>query len=367
MEKGVKRIFTIKAILLATFLGGPLAAALLISNNFKAFGNKLAARNALLWGITATFIIFAVIFMLPEQVFQKTSSFLISTAYTLIVWFFVNQYQEQKIKEFLSEGGAKASNWKTFGYGLLGGVVTVLFLFLFVFIFPEKEFERSVSVKDNVKLYHNEGIEDEISQLIATTIKQTGFIQDVEDADLILDAKDDYYNLKLLIVDTSIFTDRAFIHAVKGFERELNLNLNLNKNIKVGFVDINLSKDYKLADLEVGEQYQTGPMRDLKAYQVNDFHTIMHNPSMPIEDVKKVEVTLKRLGVYFPVNKRIDIIFLNTGANYTIKFFVPKDDWDKEGLIDRLKGTVSDIKNNGIERPINLVLVDNQTFEEKQI
>ena len=105
----------------------------------------------------------------------------------------------------------------------------------------------------------------------------------------------------------------------------------------------------------------------MQPYQINDLHTIFYNSSMPIEDVKKVENAVKRLKAYFPINKRIDIVFLNTEPDYTIKFFVVKDLWGKDGVIKRLKSTVDYIENNGVDKNINLVLIDNQTFEEKHI
>ena len=36
-------------------------------------------------------------------------------------------------------------------------------------------------------------------------------------------------------------------------------------------------------------------------------------------------------------------------------------------ILDRLKSTIEYIKNSGIEKPINLILIDNQTYKEIQI
>jgi len=104
-----------------------------------------------------------------------------------------------------------------------------------------------------------------------------------------------------------------------------------------------------------------------QVYRINDFQTIFYNLNMPIEDVKKVEDAVKQLKVYFPVHQRLDIIFLNNNNNYSLKLFVSKNLWQEPAIIERLKWTVDYIKKYGIEKPINLVLIDNQTFEEKQV
>ena len=57
MENKDLKIFTNKAISIATFFGGPLAAGLLISKNFKVFGNENAARNSIFIGIISTILL----------------------------------------------------------------------------------------------------------------------------------------------------------------------------------------------------------------------------------------------------------------------------------------------------------------------
>lgn len=44
-----------------------------------------------------------------------------------------------------------------------------------------------------------------------------------------------------------------------------------------------------------------------------------------------------------------------------------KDLWQNTGVTNRLKSTVDHIQGNGIDKKIDLVLIDNQTFEEIQL
>jgi hypothetical protein len=140
----------------------------------------------------------------------------------------------------------------------------------------------------------------------------------------------------------------------------------LDKRIEIGFTDINLLNSFELKEINISNPVVYEPLLYLQQYQINDFHTIYYNSNMPVVEVKKVEDAVKRLKAYFPINQRIDIVFLNNGNDYTIKFFVVKNLWQNPAITDRLKSTVDYIKNNGIDKNINLILIDNQTFEEKK-
>lgn len=367
MENNSLKIFTNKAISVATFFGGPIAAGFLISKNYKVFGNENAARNSVFIGLLSTILLFAGIFMIPEHIIDKIPQALMPGIYTLIIAGLVEKLQGQKIKEFLAENGQKASNWQAAGYGFLGFLIISVFLLVMIFAVPTEGYEKSVTVDKNIKLHYSKDIEVLKSQQIATLIKQSGFLEGVEGADLFLNTETNFYRLKFVLPDTSILSDTMLHLDFNGFENYLNYNLNLDKKIEIGFTDINLTKSFELKEIAFDNQQIYEPILYLQPYQINDFHTIFYNSSMPVNDVKKVEDAVKRLKTYFPQNQHIDIVFLNSEPGYTIKFFVTKDLWQDKDVMDRLRNTVDYIKNSGIDKNINLVLIDNQTFEEKQI
>lgn len=198
-------------------------------------------------------------------------------------------------------------------------------------------------------------------------IKQSGFMEGSEEADLFLSDETENYRLKFVLVDTSAISDTLLIADFNGFENYLNYNLNFDKRIEIGFTDINLIDNFDLKETKNSYPEIYEPLLYLQPYQINDFHTIFYNYNMPMEDIKKVENSVKRLTAYFPTNQGIDIVFLNSYNDYTIKFFVEKSLWQNPAITHRLKSTVDYIKNNGVDKNINLVLIDNQTFEEIQI
>ena len=197
-------------------------------------------------------------------------------------------------------------------------------------------------------------------------VKQSGFIEGSEGADLFLDEDLMNYRLKF-VVDTSNLSDPLVIYEFNELKKYINDNLNFDKPIEILFTDICLVDEFELPENDNSNLQVYEPLIDLQTYQINDFHIIYYNLIMPIEDVRIVGEAIKRLKGYFPVHQRIDIVFLNNDHNYSIKFFVSKNFWQEPAIIDMLKSTVDYIKNSGIEKQINLVLIDNQTNEETQI
>lgn len=366
MENYSQKIFTTKAISVATFFGGPLAAGFLISKNYKVFGNENASRNSIFIGIISTLIVFGGILFIPENIIDKIPQPLIPAIYTAIIAGLVEKLQGQKIKDFLSDNGQKASNWQTAGYGFIGLLIIAAFFLILIYAMRAEGYEKSIIINKKVNLHYSKEIDKLKTQQIASLIKQSGFMEGSEGADLFFSDENKNYRLKFILPDTSLLSDTLFISEFNKLENHLNYNLNFDKRIEICFTDINLLKNFELINTHHANSLQYEPLLYLQRYQINDFHTIFYNTNMPILDVKKVEDTVKRLKAYFPVNQRIDIIFLNNDNDYTIKFFVEKNLWQNPAIIERLKSTIEYIKNNGIDQSVKLVLIDNQTFEENE-
>lgn len=367
MEDNAPRIFTNKAISFATFLGGPIAAGFLISKNFKEFGNHSAARNSIFIGIISTIILFAGIFMIPETVVDKIPQFLIPAIYTGVIALLVEKLQGNKIRDFLSSGGKKASNWQTTKYGIIGLVAILMFLAIVIFSVPTKGYEKSILVIKNVKLHYPKEMNRATPQRLAKIIRESQFMEESQGADLYFSNTGTIYKLKFILNNISWLSDTALMQNFDEYEKYLNYNLKLDKRIVIGFTDPTLQENYSLPATNTSrfETYQS--LLNLRSYQASSFHTIYYSANMPIEDVKKVEDAVTRLKTYFPANQRIDIVFLNNGNDYTIKFFSAKQLWESSDFVNKMNSILEYIEDCGINKKIKLVLVDNKTHQEKQI
>ena len=126
-----------RAILLATYLGGPLAAGILIQRNFNNFGKKAAGKNALFLAIVFTVLLFVVLFSLPEHILDKIPNILIPAVYTAITALIVERLHGKLLKEHKEKNGRFYSIWKAVGIGVICVIIYITGVLAYVFIVPE--------------------------------------------------------------------------------------------------------------------------------------------------------------------------------------------------------------------------------------
>lgn len=117
-----RKIYSIKAIWLGTFLGGPLSAGYLIAENFKTLGQRNKVGLTWMIAIAVTAMIFGAIFLIPE--IEKIPQQLIPLTYSGIAYAVAAQSQGKRIKRFISESGSLFSMWRAVGISLLWCVIT---------------------------------------------------------------------------------------------------------------------------------------------------------------------------------------------------------------------------------------------------
>lgn len=131
------KLYTAGWIGFATYFGGPLAGAYLMSKNFDYLGKKDQAGTALKIGIIATLLLFGALPFIPQNIMDRVPNYLIPIAYTSIMYGFINKYQEKDIQEHLKNNGAKQSGWKVFGIALLALLISMLYFFGLIMLLPE--------------------------------------------------------------------------------------------------------------------------------------------------------------------------------------------------------------------------------------
>ena len=105
--------------MIATYLGGPLATGILVKKNFESLGQRRNARISMAIGIVATILLLAVIFAIPEHIIVKIPYAAIPLAYTAAIYFIVDKYQGDVLKNHKEVGGEFYSGWKAAGIGAI--------------------------------------------------------------------------------------------------------------------------------------------------------------------------------------------------------------------------------------------------------
>jgi hypothetical protein len=120
-----KKLFSLGQILLATFLGAPLAGSLLVAYNYRVLQKASASWQSIVYGIASTVIIFILAFVLPEK-FPNSA---LPVVYCVAMRQLVSYLQGGPIAAHYSSGGSKGS-WAiaiVVGVGCLAALVAIVF------------------------------------------------------------------------------------------------------------------------------------------------------------------------------------------------------------------------------------------------
>lgn len=142
--KGLK-FFSQRAIGIATFLGGPLAAGYLVRENYLALNKSDEAQKAFLYGLLATVAVFGFIFMMPESIMEKVPNQIIPIIYTAIIYYIVDYTQGDILKLHKELGNEFYSGWKAARVGFVSLLLLFTVIFGYVFLF---ENDKNLEVYD---------------------------------------------------------------------------------------------------------------------------------------------------------------------------------------------------------------------------
>lgn len=154
-----KKLFTQRAIAIATYFGGPLAAGYLVKKNYEAHDQSEKGKKAFIIGIISTILIFAGIFSIPEHIIDKIPNALIPVIYTGIIYLIVEKIQGQRIKEHKKSGGEFYSAWKATGIGAIFMVILLAMIAGTAFIagdLSKPDFDSTTYDNEVAKFVQNE-------------------------------------------------------------------------------------------------------------------------------------------------------------------------------------------------------------------
>lgn len=154
IKKDIK-LYSAKAISVATFLGGPLVAGYLIGENFKAIDKPTEGRNSLVIGIVATIILFGGLFMIPENIIDKIPQQIIPLLYTGIIWGMVEWKQGDILKAHKENNNSFFSGWRAAGIGLISLLILGIGIFAYVFVSTDHEIYEKYDT-ELAQFYENE-------------------------------------------------------------------------------------------------------------------------------------------------------------------------------------------------------------------
>lgn len=154
-----KKVFSQKAISIATYIGGPVAAGYLLQKNYQTFNEPEKGKKAFFIGAVSTIFIFVGIFLLPEQIVDMIPNVLIPAIYTGIVYWIVEKEQGGLLTAHKETEGKFHSGWKAAGIGGIFMMILIVFIVGFAFIagdFSKPDFDPKTYDNGIVNFLENE-------------------------------------------------------------------------------------------------------------------------------------------------------------------------------------------------------------------
>lgn len=129
-----KKLYSINAIGIGTFLGGPLAGGVMTRRNLLNLGRASQANQPLFLAIGLTIALFTALALAPSGIVEKMPGSLLPAIYIAAIVARVRHLMGAELDQHKNEGGVFYSGWKTFGVGMLSLIVTlVLVVSIFMF------------------------------------------------------------------------------------------------------------------------------------------------------------------------------------------------------------------------------------------
>lgn len=234
------KIFKDKAFWVGIFLGGPLVAGYLFSENFKTFGQTEKVKPTWILSILATIAIFGGIFLIPENI--NIPNQLIPIVYTAIAYGLFHKIQSEKATQHINSGGL-IHNWgRVIGVGVIGLLITILPIFAIAYTYDTVEQANittktyGATVKHEIDFDKSNITEKEVD-VIADGFIETGFF--------------DLSIAKYVYVVKNGSKYELYISVIKGIENDpialqpfIELRLQMDEYIPNMKIEIKLVVDY---------------------------------------------------------------------------------------------------------------------------
>ena len=109
----------------ASFIGSPVAAALIAASNYRKLGRDREARNVILWGLVATAVILGIAFVLPAG-FPNS---VLPLAYSFGVRALAQARFGEAVGANRAAGGKSGSWWRLLGISVLALLILGAMIF----------------------------------------------------------------------------------------------------------------------------------------------------------------------------------------------------------------------------------------------
>lgn len=140
-ETATTKLYSKRAISITTFFGGPLAATILVRQNFLNLGKPEQATHTLFIGVLASILLIVGLFTIPDEIFEKIPNTVIPLVYTGLITLAVQHFQGAALETHKANNGPMYSAWKAAGIGAVSCVVYFGAIFAALYYLTPADFD----------------------------------------------------------------------------------------------------------------------------------------------------------------------------------------------------------------------------------
>ena len=241
----MQKYYTENQIYVATFLGGPVPAGILIYQNLKKLGETRQATAVLLITGLFTFLLFYGIIQRPAHVMERIPSLAWTTFYTVIVFFVYRRFLADRVNSEITEPENRASNWSVAGYTFLGLIINLVIIFAIGSTQPAYSGEKITFGSLKHELYYDEALIDRSTvEEVARVLTQTEFFNEEYQKAVKLELKNEQLVL-LMNVQRKNWSDSDLFMELTNLKVELQTSLRQEVSIELIHYELNGEKDRK--------------------------------------------------------------------------------------------------------------------------
>jgi len=172
-DRPLYTLHSLRGVVVAAFLGAPVAAGIIMAINYRRIGRKSAARNVAVFGVIATAALLAILFAIPDDTLDRIPNPVFIALQLALVYMFAKSLQHGLIQKHIANGGTIASVWPSVGIGALC-LPVVLGAFIGAAFLLEPSFGTVVEFGNDEIYYSGEATEDDARKL-ARVLKEVEF------------------------------------------------------------------------------------------------------------------------------------------------------------------------------------------------
>ena len=131
------KLYSRKAIIIATFFFGPFLTGFLMCLNFRKLEKKRLGTIILIICYIYSILLHIVVFSIPDEIFEKIHATFIPFINATLAYFLINKYQGFDLEEYMKMNKPFVSAWKVLAICTICLLIYLCILFIGLLIYAK--------------------------------------------------------------------------------------------------------------------------------------------------------------------------------------------------------------------------------------